>query len=386
METLFWISGAVLALLWSWRSIDTALGLPRIADITRPEWDLRDPGAPRLTVIVPARNEARDIEACLASLLALDYPDFEVIAINDRSTDATGAIMDRLAGGFPRLRVIHVRDLPPGWMGKTHAMWLGGREATGELLLFTDGDTFFRPDSVRRAVAYLRRRELDHLVLFPTMLFKYAGEKMIVSFFHAALSFAHRPWKVSDPKAYDHVGVGAFNLVRRAAYEAIGTYGAMRLEVIDDLRLGKLIKDHGFRQDVVFGLHLVSIHWATGALGVVRTLSKNTFAILRFSWTLVIAGSLGIAFLCLGPLSGLLFAPAWTKLPFAIALAAMASLYIQSVPVTTISPWYFFAHPLGACLSLYAIWRSAWQTSRRGVVWRGTAYSLDMFRKAAGKD
>ena len=121
-----------------------------------------------------------------------------------------------------------------------------------------------------------------------------------MSAFSLFVSLKVRLWELHRPATFGYVGVGAFNLVRRAAYEAIGTYGAMRLEVIDDLRLGKLMKDHGFRQDVVLGLGLVRIHWATGALGVIRTLSKNTFAILRFSWVLVVAASVGVAFIGLG--------------------------------------------------------------------------------------
>ncbi len=376
-----WIGGAALAVLWVYRLIDNALGIPQITDISQ---GTVTPGpVPRLSVIVPARNEEKDIGACLASLLAVDYPGLEIIAVDDRSTDATGAIMDGLAADSSpdRLQVIHVRELPDGWMGKTHAMWSGSERASGEVLLFTDGDTFFRADSLRRAVNYLQDHKVDHLVLFPSMIFKSPGEKMMVSFFQSALGFAHRPWKVRDPKAYDHIGVGAFNLVRRSVYEAIGTYRAMRLEVIDDLRLGKLVKEHGFKQDVVLGPELVTIHWAAGALGIVRTLSKNAFALLRFNWLLVLGGSLGIALVTLGPVAGVLAAPGWSKAGYAVALAAMAGCYAQVRRITGISAAYFLLHPVGSVLSIYALLRSAWITWRHGVVWRGTAYPIAQFKR-----
>lgn len=382
MVLFHWIAGSILAVIWLSRLIETILGLPRLKDISPPAW-LRplDP-VPRVTVIVPARNEAQDIEQCLTSLARLDYPAFEVIAVNDRSTDPTGAIMDRLAAAHPSLfRVLHVTALPEGWLGKTHAMWLAGQQAKGDILLFTDGDVWFRSDSVRRAVSFMVESNADHVVLFPTMVFKRRGEKMMLGFFHAALSLFHRHWKVSDPKARDHVGVGAFNMIRRVAYEAIGTYAALRTEVIDDLRLGRLVKDHAFRQAVALGPGLVKIHWATGALGIVRAVAKNSFAMLHFSWLLVFGASLGIAIVALGPLAGLILGPGWTRLPYACALAAMAAFYFLVGRFTGISPGYFFLHPVAACLTIYALWRSAWQTSRHGVVWRGTSYPLAQFRK-----
>ncbi|MEO6120169.1 MAG: glycosyltransferase, partial [Terriglobales bacterium] len=315
-------AGGVLALLWLSRVFAYAWGLPRVPDITAPEWgnsDAKHP-LPRVSIIVPARNEAAALEGCITSLLELDYPDFEVIAVDDRSTDSTGAIMDSVAGTHPhnsRLQVIHVTELPSGWMGKTHAMWLAGKQSTGDVLLFTDGDTCFRPDSIRRAVNYLLASNADHFVVYPTMLLKSAGERMMISYFQAMLTFIHRPWKIADPKALDHIGVGAFNMVRRAAYEAIGTYAAMRMEVIDDLRLGRLIKLHGFRQRVALGPGIVTLHWVSGAMGIVRNLGKNSFAALRFQWTFVIAACLGLAYITLLPIIGLVFAPGWTKLGYA---------------------------------------------------------------------
>ena len=385
MTSVYLTCGVLLAALWMFRWADTVQGLRRIRDISTPGWEKTPLDLPPVTVIVPARNEEKDIAACLESLIALDYPKLEVVAVNDRSTDSTGSIMDRLATSTARLRVLHIHELPPGWMGKTHAMWRAAQQATGDVLLFTDADVFFRQDSLRRAVTYLLESRADHLVLFPTMLLKTAGEKMMIGFFHAALGFAHRPWRVSDPKALDHIGIGAFNLVRRSAYEAVGTYGAMRMEVIDDLRLGKLIKEHGFRQDVALGPHLVTIHWASGALGIVRALSKNSFALLRFNWLLVIGACLGLAFVTLGPVIGLIVASGWSKAGYGLALLAMAGLYVIVKRITGV-PWEYWAlHPVAAILSIYALLRSAWLTSLHGVTWRGTSYPLQQFRKEAAQ-
>ena len=151
------------------------------------------------------------------------------------------------------LRVIHHQELPAGWLGKTHAMWTATNEASGEWLLFTDADVLFKADSVRRAMAYAEAEKADHVVLFPQMIMKTPGEYMMIAFFQTMFVFGHRPWKVADPKSRDHMGVGAFNLIRRNVYEAVGTYEALRMEVLDDMKLGKVVKNAGFAQRNVFG-------------------------------------------------------------------------------------------------------------------------------------
>jgi len=221
-----------------------------VANIARPEWDRKPEtpnGEPGVSIIVPARNEEESIRETLAQLLGLDYSNYEIIAVNDRSTDRTGQIMEELAAssrsvGLPKLgllKVIHISELPSGWLGKTHAMWMAGQQASGEWLLFTDADVIFKPDSLRRAVAYANAERADHVVLFPRMIMKGPGERMMIAFFQMLFVFGHRPWRVADPQARDHMGVGAFNLVRRTVYEAVGTYRALRMEVIDDMKLGK---------------------------------------------------------------------------------------------------------------------------------------------------
>ena len=168
MNYFHWIAGCALALAWIWRLADAALGVPKIADISRPEWDRRPPGPPCVSIIVPACNEEADIEATLTRLLSLDYENYEVIAVDDRSTDRTGEIMEsrrRHAGGTSS-GDSHF-GLAFGMDGKPHAMWSAGNQATGDWLLFTDADVLFKPDVLRRAVAYAEAEPADHLVLFP---------------------------------------------------------------------------------------------------------------------------------------------------------------------------------------------------------------------------
>jgi glycosyltransferase involved in cell wall biosynthesis len=388
MHYFHWIVGTVLGVAWFSRILDAALGMPKVADICRGEWD-RNPvspsGNPRVSIIVPARNEEESIEQALTQLLALDYDNYEIIAVNDRSTDRTGEIMENLAAESSargQLRVIHHHELPKGWLGKTHAMWTATNQAAGEWLLFTDADVMFKPESLRRALAYAEAERADHVVLFPRMIMKRAGEYMTIAFFQTMFVFGHRPWKVADPKARDHMGVGAFNLIRRTAYEAVGTYEALRMEVLDDMKLGKVVKNAGFAQRNVFGEDLISIRWARGAMGVVNNLTKNFFAVLSFQWWRTLISAFGLAFLNLMPFFGVWLAHAWARLPYAVALLSIFLIYLGMSWRSAVPPYYFFLHPISTVLFVYTLLRSMVLTLwNDGIVWRGTKYPLEELRK-----
>ncbi|MGD1021414.1 MAG: glycosyltransferase family 2 protein [Candidatus Sulfotelmatobacter sp.] len=401
MHYFHWIAGTILALAWLSRIVDAAIGMPSVADVSEPEWD-RNPvtasGNPRVSIIVPARNEERDIEQSLNRLLELDYDNYEVIAVNDRSTDRTGQVIERVAAnvrlpnphfsqktremGPPVLRVIHHQELPSGWLGKTHAMWTATNEASGEWLLFTDADVLFKADSVRRALAYAEAEKADHVVLFPRMIMKTPGEYMMIAFFQTMFVFGHRPWKVADPKSRDHMGVGAFNLIRRTVYESVGTYEALRMEVLDDMKLGKVVKNAGFAQRNVFGGDLISIRWANGAIGVVNNLTKNFFAVLSFQWLRTLISAFGLAFLNLMPFLGVWLAHGWERLPYGIALGAMFLIYFGISRRSGVPAYYFLLHPLSTALFIYTLMRSMFHTLwNDGIVWRGTRYPLEELRK-----
>ena len=388
LQIVYWIAGVVLALAWFSRVVEAAIGMPKIADVAQPEWD-RKPvtpaGEPRVSIIVPARNEEQDIRATLDSLLALDYSNYEVIAVDDRSTDATGPLMEEIAASSAaqgRMHVIRIAELPTGWMGKTHAMWTATRQATGDWLLFTDADVRFKPDSVRRVVSYAEAEKADHVVLFPRMIMKRPSERMMIAFFQALFVFGHRPWKVADPDAQDHMGVGAFNMVRRSVYEAVGTYAALRMEVLDDMKLGKVVKNAGYAQRNVFGEDLISLRWAKGAFGIVNNLTKNFFAVLSFQWPRTVASVIGLGFINLGPFVGVWLAHGWARLPFGIALLSLFGIYYGMSSRSDVAPYYFVLHPVSTTLFMYTLVRSMVHTYRNGgIVWRGTRYSLEELRK-----
>ncbi|HYV75355.1 MAG TPA: glycosyltransferase family 2 protein [Candidatus Binatia bacterium] len=390
---LSWGVSIFLAGVWLSRLLVVGLNLDKIPEISGPDYDLapREPlgHVPRVSIVVAARNEADHIEAALRSLLELDYPDYEVIAVDDRSDDETGEAMDLLSESRPsqptsgsRLQVLHIEHLPAGWLGKTHAMWRGAQITTGDWILFTDADVVFRSDALRRAIAYAEREKADHAVLFPTMVMSSAGERMMIAFFQSQFVFARLPWKVSDPKSRDAIGVGAFNLIRRQVYERIGTYERMRLEILDDMRLGEIVKQEGFRQRVAFGRGLLRLRWVFGAYGMVRNLTKNGFAILRFNGWFLLLAVCGILLVNVGPYVGAMFAPGWARAGFGVALATLIAIYVGMSWHSDVPPYYVLLHPIGALLFCYALVRSAVLTLLHdGVDWRGTHYSLAELRE-----
>lgn len=383
--TVLHILAWLLALAWLWKAISAARGMSKIPNLLEPRYDRTPPGSPSIVIIVPARDEAATLPDSLGSLLAQDYEELRIVAVDDRSTDATGAILDELAARRPdRLTALHVRELPSGWLGKPHAMALAARHAIAldspKYLLFTDADVIFRRDAVRRSLAEAVATGADHFITFPTPLVKTPGEGMLLGYLGVMGLWATRPWKAADPKAQDSIGIGAFNLLRTEAYAKLGGFETFRMEILEDLMLARHVKLAGLRQRVAIAPGMVSLHWAAGALGVVNGMTKNLFAVFRFRITLVLAVCAALMLLCLGPF--VFAALPQTRTPAGIALASIAALYLLSSRHSKVSPWYALLFPAGAVLFLYSILRSVGVTLRAGgVTWRGTFYSLAELRR-----
>ncbi len=380
-----------MAAAWVSRVWSAARGLPRIVDL----WGTDFAGAAKdglsLVVVVPARDEAESVRACMESLVGQDYANLAVVAVDDRSTDGTGAILDQLAVEYPgRVRVIHVAELPVGWLGKTHAMALAAQAVESDFVLFTDADVLFEPTALRRAMGYAVATEADHLVLMPTTIIKQWDEAALLSFFQIFGLWATRPWKVAESKAKrDAIGVGAFNLMRRRAYEGVGGWEALRMEVVEDLALARRVKAAGLRQRVAFGKGLVSLHWASGAWGLVGVMTKNVYAATGFNPVVLLGGVGWLVLFCVVPFLRLLTTVGiWGYwIPSAIVVGAMAWAYRLMGKHSGLSAWNVVLAPFAAAVFGFTMLRSMvvtlWQG---GVVWRGTFYGLADLKKAVGSD
>src|SRR5208283_3864149 len=314
------VFSALVAFFWLTHGLRTAYGatrLPWIKDFP----PAADADCPRISLLFAARDEEEKLPAALATLAAIDYPELEIIGVDDRSKDATGRILDEFAAAHPRFRAVHVTELPPGWLGKPHALQKAYEASSGDWLLFTDADVRFQPDTLRRAVALARDRQLDHLSLFGDIVMVGFWEKVFLTFFGLSFIMAIDPHQVSNPRSRAYVGVGAFQMVKRTVYEACGMHRRLALEVIDDVMLGKTIKLAGFRSGVAVAQDAVSVRWHAGIGNLIRGVEKNFFAAAQFSAPLVVVQSLSLLAMFLLPSLGVFFGHGWVR-----ALASIAVL------------------------------------------------------------
>ncbi len=335
------------------------------------------PDLPSVSIIVPACNEADAIEQCLKSLLNLDYPQLEIIAINDRSTDSTGEIMERVAVADERCRIIHVTELPAGWLGKNHAMHMAAQQASGKLLLFTDGDIIHEAAALRSAVCYLNARRLQHLCLLPRMLPGGYFENCVVAFFGFAFAIGQQVHLTGTRWPFAYAGVGAFNLIDAKFYHSFGGHQRLAMDVIDDAKLGKLVKQHGGRQDFLGAPDLLSIRWYNSLWGVILGLEKNGFAALGYSIRALAVTTVLFLTTMVWPYVAVVVYPWAQSSGFAATIIVWHLMYtivaLSFGGSILLAPMF----PVASWLMSFAFWRSSWVTLRQGGVrWRNSFYSL----------
>jgi hypothetical protein len=342
----------------------------------RPDADL-----PSLTVVMAAKDEAARVGDAARTLLAQDYPNLQLIAVDDRSEDETGAILDRIASADPRLDVVHVTELPQGWLGKCHALSRGAAAATGDWILFTDGDVLLAPEAARQAVSFALDRGADHVAVAPDLEVQGLGEAIFVGYFVSIFNVSQRPWDAPNPRSKAHVGIGAFNLVRAEAYARSGGHDRLRMELVDDMALGLILKESGACSHFAGHDGLLRARWHVGVGGLVRGVEKNAFPSLGYRVGATIA-AVGLQIVwSLAPLVGLFASDSWTRAAAVLAWSGVALVYSVTARTTRIHLWQAILMPVGAILFAYAILASMVATLRRGgVVWRGTFYPIAMLK------
>jgi GT2 family glycosyltransferase len=345
---------------------------------------------PSLSVIITARDEAGSIEATVRHAVAQRHPGLEVIVVDDRSTDGTGAILDRLApgpGSRVPLTVVHVAALPAGWIGKCHACHVGATRARGDWLLFSDGDvTLLQEDLLARVVAWAERGRLDHVGVFPDLRPVGPLQASLLFCFEQVMLVAGRLWEMERDLPRGGAGVGAFNLVRRTAYDRIGGHDLLRMEVADDYKLGMLLKESGARQRLLSGLGLVHCPWHRGAWAIVRGLEKNLFAGVEYSLPRIVWQTGLALFMQAGPLAVALAAPGlWGFAPLAVQAAVLGVAAVAASRRQAANPFVLWAlYPVASAILVLAVWNSTLTTLRQGGVrWRETLYPIEELRRGA---
>lgn len=383
MMVLFLIVSFLLIasiLVWVFILIDAAIGLQKI---DRLEEEVAVKAGPIVTIIVAARNEEQSLQKSLQSQFLQTYENLEWILVNDRSSDQTPAIMNQLQIEHDKVSVLHIKELPNGWLGKNHALFKGAQKAKGDLLLFTDADVFFHSEAVAKAVGYFKRHELDHLTAAPNLHGQQYWLGSFIAFFMFGFSYFKRPWQANNPRSKIGMGIGAFNLVKKEAYEKLGTHEVIKMRPDDDLMLGKKMKEKGFKQRIVTALTLLEVEWYSTVKEALIGLEKNTFAGLHYRISMVFFAIFGVfvsqvlPFLTLFSFNEHLF---YLSAANIILLAIVYTLIIRRM--TTYSAWVFFTFPITALLFLYSIIRASFLTFKRGgIIWRGTKYRLKDLRK-----
>lgn len=337
---------------------------------------------PLVSIIVPACNEEMTLEPALRSLLQLDYPNREIIVIDDRSTDETFELIKKLAQTFPEIRVEQVAKLPAGWLGKNHALYCGAKLARGKLLLFTDADIVMDPSTLSRAVNYFVEEGLDFLSLvFRNVARGGLLNAMVVDAF-GGLFLLLRPWNVKNTASRSFIGVGAFNMIRTSAYWEFGGHAALKMHPIDDIMLGKKVRQQDLTQDCLIGSDYVRVRWYNTIGEMIQGLMKNIFALYSYRLVFAAGGLLGIIVMTIIPVWGLFLAQGTARYFFAAAVLCRLTLFIHNSTWMgvgpAISPWSL----LTPYLTVYIVIKAVWTTlKKKGIDWRGTHYSLQELKK-----
>ena len=338
-----------------------------------------------VSVVIPARNEERNLEQALQSVLALDYPDLEIIVVNDRSTDDTGAILEKMAEWDARLAVVTIDDLPAGWIGKPHALHVGAQRARGEFILFTDADIVFHPSALRKAVAHAQPNGFDHVTLIPQGTMPGSFLTAVSATFGMFMFIIFKPWQARNPRSRRYMGIGAFNLIRMSAYRAMGGHEPVALRPDDDLKFGTLVKDRGYTQDVLNGRGMVTVEWYRSVAELIDGLMKNMFAGMEYNVSLVIAATLAALVMHIWPWIGVWVTGGWPQAGYAVTIVMMIISFGVTMGPFGVKFWQGLLLPLTIGLLVYIQCRSAvlvlW---RGGIVWRGTFYELRQLKAGKG--
>jgi hypothetical protein len=351
--------------------------LARLRPADPPRW-------PKLSLVIPACNEATTLLPAMQSRLRDDYPDLECVLVDDRSNDGSSAIVDEVAAADARVVPLHIADLPDGWLGKVHALHRGAQQARGAWLLFSDADVHFAPGTLRRAIAYCEARGIDHLAILPELWPSGFLVDTALSGFARIFCLSVRPWALENPASTAAVGIGAFNLVRRSAFEQTAGFEWLRLTVVDDMALGQMLKKSGARGALLNGRGMVGLYFYRSLGEMARGAEKSgILALRRFHLPLLTAMTLVLLALETGPF----LAPAFAH-DRRLCVLGIAGLLPALASVALFARWIrrpilsALCIPIGSLLMSIVTWRSWIVALRRGgVMWRGVLYPARILRE-----
>lgn len=380
---------------WAIYGVGVYAGRRRMLLMSRPAHPLPPGAPPRVTILLPAKDEGERIRGCVASCLAQDYPDFSVIAINDRSADDTGAVMDAMAVATDgRLRVLHVRDLPSGWTGKNNALHQGVRTADGDWLLLVDSDVVLEPDALSVAMSVVLRKRFDMISLLPRLESHTLWESTLVPLAAAAASSLYLI-ALNNNNLWNNVAFanGQFMLISRSAYDAIGGHAAVRDRYCEDVAIAELMKARGLRPRISWGNDFAAVRMYSSLGGIFRGWSRIYYAAQNGRpWRILI----GIAFVlacCMTAWAALAWgiyrlvhpdASPWGTATAHWPLALAAHVGLMTYILSVLYRWSsnpgrnaLLFLPVSGWMLLALFLRGLKMCVTKKVEWRGTAYAAN---------
>ncbi len=337
---------------------------------------------PSVVIIIAVRNEEEDIEKALTSVCKLEYQNYRILIMNDRSTDRTAEILAKMQKHYP-IEVINIITLPSGWLGKNNALYTGFKSSGEEYLLFTDADVLFKKDVLAKAMSFALKNDLDHLTILPEIISSSSILKSVLSTFIIMLTALQRPWAAKIKTSKASMGVGAFNLIKRKAYLLSGTHQIIAMRPDDDLQLAAIIKASGGTADVLYGTNEILVEWYKTLKEFINGLMKNAFSGFDYNLLKVIGGVLGTLLFFVLPLPLILiFGNTWQRVMVMIMLLFQVLLFWK-MPGSKGKWWYGFTAIYSGAIMIYIFTKAAFTNIvNGGIYWRETFYSLTELRKA----
>lgn len=337
---------------------------------------------PLVSIIVPACNEEETIKEGLESLLNLQYPNIEIVLVNDRSSDKTGEIMKEIEFNHTHVHYIEIKDLPDGWLGKVHSAWEGSKKASGEWLLFTDADITYHPKALNYVMNLLNTKQCDHLTIAPKIIAKSLWLKAIMLMLKLNLFIFLRPQFMHRKSSSAGMGIGAFNILKKEVYQEIGGHEAIRLCVDDDVMLGKLVKKKGYIPYFALGQEFIAVEWYKSLPEMFRGLSKNALPPFLYSLTLMILSFVGTAIIYLSPYMGVFLYEGMYRLIAGISLFIILGFFMMNDHFSKESVVLAIIFPVVYILFVYLLFYGGMRVKLLGgVQWRDTFYSINLLKK-----
>ena len=383
LNLFLFISLSISAIIWIWQSYALYMSSRSLPVLEKFNYKSSNP-LPKVSIIITACNEEKTIEQAVNSRLSDSYKNIEFIVVNDRSTDGTLQIIQKLAESDPRIKVVNIETLPDGWLGKLHAMQKGVDIANGEWLLFSDADVFISTGALEQVILFAENGSIDHVAVLPDLKSDLFLNNCATSTVLREILLYTRPWTIGRPGAKQAAGSGAFNLVRKTVFDRTNGFHDMKMEVVDDTVLAQQIIEQGGKPSVVIGRTKIGLTWYHSFPELLEGLGRLAFAGLGSFSGKKLAAIASIPFffdmlpyfaLFLSD-SILIKAVSLFTVTLSFIVINLLNIYLKRPLIPTIFP------PLNHLLAYFICLHSAITNGiRGGIIWRGTFYPSELLKK-----